>query len=371
MKTTAAIATGPGQDFVLDEVELDAPRSDEILVRVHAAGICHTDIAVREQHLPLPLPAVLGHEGAGVVEAVGSAVTKVKPGDHVLMTFRSCGRCSSCQIGQPAYCVDFNLLNGAGRRPDGSCTLYRNGTELTGAFFGQSSFAGLALSYERNTVVLPADIPFEIAAPFGCGVQTGAGAVLRSLDCQAGSSLVVLGGGTVGLSAILAAVVRQCGPIILSEPSKARRDLALSLGATHVIDPLAGNLTEQLRAICPAGVDHAVDTSGRVDAINEAIECLAVRGSIGLVGMPTVPTASYGGNLYSAIARGIAIRGIVEGDSDPDCFIPELIELYRAGRFPVDRIVRTYPLADINAAVHDQHGGDCVKAVLLTDIAAA
>lgn len=365
MKTIAAIAIAPGQDFVVGEVELDAPREDEILVRIMAVGICHTDIAVREQHLPTPLPAVLGHEGAGVVEAVGHTVTKVKPGDRVLLTFRSCGTCQSCEASMPAYCANFGLLNGMGRRPDGSCTIHRAGEEISGAFFGQSSFAGLALSYERNTVRIPEDVAFEVAAPLGCGVQTGAGAIMRSLNCQAETSVLVLGGGTVGLSAVLAAIVRGCSTVIVSEPSEQRRQMALELGATHAIDPSVDNLMERVRSICPSGVDHVLDTSGRTEAIGTGIELLGNRGSIALVGMPTAPSAAFSANLLAAVGRGITIKGVVEGDSDPDTFIPELIQLYQQGRFPVDRLIKKFPLSDINLAVQEQHAGTCVKAILL------
>lgn len=364
MKTLAAIAQAPGEQFVLDHVDIDAPRDDEILVRIHAVGICHTDIAVRDQHLPLPLPAVLGHEGAGIVEAVGAAVTKVAPGDRVALTFMSCGTCPSCRQNAPSACVNFNAANGTGHRADGSCALHHDGAPLTSDFFGQSSFAGLAISHERNTIRIPETMPLELAGPFGCGVQTGAGAILRSLNCQADRSLLIIGGGTVGLSALLAAVTRHCAPIIVSEPSAERRELALELGATHAIDPSDGGLEDQARQICPEGLDYAFDSSGRVDAIEAAIELLTFRGTLALVGMPTVPNVSFSTRLYGLIARSGTIKGVVEGDSDPDHFIPELMQLFLDGLFPIEKLVRTYPFSAINQAVADQLNGQCVKAVL-------
>lgn len=365
MLTNAAIAIGPGQPFEIDTVEIDAPRSNEVLVRIAACGICHTDLAVREGHLPMALPAVLGHEGAGEVLAVGDAVSKVSVGDRVALSFASCGECAMCQAGQPAYCSQFNLLNGAGCRTDGSCTHHRLGKPISGMFFGQSSFAGLALAYERNVVKIPDDVPFEVAAPFGCGIQTGAGAVLNSLDCQPGSSLLILGGGTVGLAAALAGLVRGCDPIIVSEPSPMRRQLAVDLGITHALDPAAGPLEGQLRSLMPAGIDHVVDTTGIPGVIESAVQCLAVRGSIGLMGIPADPAWAISANILAVISRGVTIKGVVEGDSDPDTFIPHLIELYRAGRFPIDRLIRTYPLEGINEAIDDQYAGKVVKPVLV------
>ena len=367
MRTLAALAQAPHQDFTLEEVELDAPRNDEILVRIHGVGLCHTDLAVRDQHLPLPLPAVLGHEGAGVVEAVGAAVTKVRPGDRVALTFRSCGACEPCLRDEPAYCVQLNALNFGCRRTDGSATVHRDGQALTASFFGQSSFAERALAYERNVVKVPDGVPLALMGPLGCGVQTGAGAIMRSLACRAGSTVLVVGGGSVGLSGVLGAVVQGCKTIIVSEPEARRRTLAQELGATHVIDPTTRDLAAAVRAILPDGVDYVLDTTARPDVVLAAISTLSVHGAIGLAGVPSDPAATL--TLPMFVEAKITIRWIIEGDSDPDVFIPQLIELYRAGRFPFDKLIRTYPLREINQAVRDQHDGVTVKAVLLTDAA--
>src|SRR5215469_11917966 len=179
---TAAVASQPGADFSLETVELDAPRDDEILVRIAGVGICHTDLSARD-HRMLLLPAVLGHEGSGVVERVGSDVTKVAPGDSVALTFRSCGECRNCRVGEPSYCLNFMMLNFGGGRPDGSKAITRGGGEaLSSNFFGQSSFATYALAYESNVVKLPPDLPVALMGPLGCGIQTGAGGILRSLN---------------------------------------------------------------------------------------------------------------------------------------------------------------------------------------------
>jgi len=193
MQITAAVARSPGADFTLETVELDAPRPDEILVRVAAVGVCHTDIVAREGGMPFALPAVLGHEGAGVVEAVGSAVTKVAPGDRVALTFRSCGQCDRCASGDPAYCYSMPALNYIGMRPDGSKSIKQGEAAVSSNFFGQSSFASYALAYERNVLKLPADIPFVVAAPLGCGIITGAGTVFYAFALRPGQTIAVFG----------------------------------------------------------------------------------------------------------------------------------------------------------------------------------
>ena len=364
MQITAAVARPGRSTFSLEEVELDPPRADEILVRVEAVGVCHTDLIARDGVMPsLRLPAVLGHEGVGVVARVGEAVTKVGPGDRVLMTFRSCGACARCRRGDPAYCAAMPALNYLGRRPDGSTPLRSGGEPLGGAFFGQSSFATYALAYERNVVGLPADLPPELAAPLACGVQTGVGAVTRALAAEPGSSILVLGGGTVGLSAVMGAALRRCATIIVAEPHAARRALAESLGATRTLSAAPDELAAAVRAMTPPGVDYVVDTTGFPPLLEAAMGVLAPKGVLGLVGVPP-PGTALPGKVGVLLTFGQSVRGIIEGDSDPDTFIPELIAHWRAGRLPLEKLVKTFPFEHINQAVEAQHRGECVKVVL-------
>ena len=364
MKVTAAVARAAGADFTLETVELDAPRADEILVRIAAVGVCHTDLVAREGAMPFSLPAVLGHEGAGVVERVGAGVTKVVAGDRVAITFRSCGDCARCKAGDAAYCYTMPMLNYIGMRPDGTKALSLNGEPVSSNFFGQSSLATFALAYERNVVKLPADLPFPLAAPLGCGVQTGAGGVILALGAPAGSSILITGGGAVGLSAVMGAAIQNCATIIVLEPHTPRRALALELGATHVIDPVASpDLAAAVRAIAPHGVDYAFDTTGRPEILSAVMACLAPKGVFGIVGIPPAGTPMPG-DLGSVLTFGQTVRGIIEGDSDPDGFIPEMIAHWRAGRLPLEKLVKTFPFADINSAIAAQHHGDCVKVVL-------
>jgi aryl-alcohol dehydrogenase len=367
MEITAAVAKELGGAFSLEQVTLDEPAAGEVLVQIAGVGLCHTDLAAKDGHLPFPLPGVFGHEGSGVVVDVGPGVVKIARGDKVALTFNSCGECVQCVRGEPSYCQSFMPLNFAGVRPDGSSTLRSGETVLGGEFFGQSSFATHAIAHERNVVRVPDDAPLSLVGPLGCGVQTGAGAVLNSLDCEPGSSLLVLGGGSVGLSAVLAAVVRELETIIVVEPLLQRRELATALGATHAIDPADGPLADQVRTILPGGADYVIDTTGVVSVLEQAIQALAQRGTLGIIGVPSDPTAALPVGLIQAQMLGATITGIVEGDSVPDEFIPHLLELHRAGRFPFDKLITTMPFDRINEAVAAQRRGDAVKIVLVHD----
>lgn len=364
MRIVAALATGPGQPFELREVDLDEPRSDEILVKIVGVGVCHTDLVFQQAGMIAP-PAVLGHEGSGVVEKVGAAVTKVAPGDRVALTFRSCGHCSRCDRGDAAYCETMPMLNYAGMRPDGSKAIHAEGADIASNFFGQSTFATHALTYERNVVEVPEDLPLALCGPLGCGIQTGAGGVMRSLACEAGSSLLITGGGPVGLSAVMGAKIQRCGAIILVEPHAARRDLALEFGATHVIDPGArDDLAAAVREIAPIGVDYAFDTTG-VPAVHAAVmAALAPKGVFGLVGIAP-PGTPLPGEVNIAMTFGLTVKGIIEGDSDPDVFLPQLMEHHRRGDLPFERMITTFPFHRINEAIAAQQRGECVKVVLL------
>jgi len=337
-------------------------------VRIAGVGLCHTDLIARDQFIPIPLPAILGHEGSGIVETIGDGVTKVKPGDRVVLSFASCGRCIRCNEHLPSYCRDFPALNYSGGRTDGSSGLSIGGKPVSANFFGQSSFASHALAHERNVVKIEdREIRLELLGPLGCGVQTGAGGVMRSLACPAGSSIAIFGGGPVGLAAVMGAVIQRCATIILVEPIAARRKLALELGATHAVDPAAEDAGASIRKILPDGVDFAFETSGLEKVVETALGALANHGLLGLVGVPPKPESSLSINLAALITYGHRIHGIVEGDSDLDGFIPELIAHHKAGRFPFDRLVTAYPLGRINDAVAAQLRGDCVKVVLIPD----
>ncbi len=362
MKIKAAVVRQRSGPFRVEEVDLDEPREDEVLVRIAGTGFCHTDVASRDGYLPTPLPIVLGHEGSGVVEQVGTGVRKVKPGDHVVMSYVACGTCFSCRKGEETLCLNNFSLNLGGMRPDGSLTMQKDGEPIHGSYFGQSSFASHALAFERNTVRVPDDVPIEILGPLGCGVQTGAGSVINSLRARPGSSLAVFGTGGVGMSAILAAVVSGCTTIIAVDVKEARLKTAREFGATHTINPLEADPVETIRDITHGGVDFILETTGSGRVIRQAVDALAFRGKCGLVGTP-----SPGEEMHLAIQpmhQGRSIFGILEGDAISDIFIPMMIELYRQGRFPFDRMITFYSLDQINEAVADAESGKVLKAVL-------
>lgn len=367
MKTTAAVLTAQRSDFELKEVTLAEPAQDEVLIEIAGVGLCHTDLAVRDGHLPFPLPGVLGHEGSGTVIAIGSDVRKVAIGDRVAASFNSCGQCTQCEAQHPAYCVEFMERNFGGSRPDNSTAFAENGQKLGSHFFGQSSFARHAMARERNVVKIPESVPLELAGPLGCGVQTGAGAIMNSLNVQADSTVLITGGGSVGLSGVLGAVARRAKTIIVSDPMVQRRELALQLGATHAIDPRERPLSEQVREILPEGVEYVLDTTAMDSVVTEIIEVMAQRGHLGMVGVPSNAEAELTVNLLQKQARGLTFSGIVEGDSDPDKFIPELIELFEQGKFPFDKLVTKMPFAQINRAIEAQASGEAVKVVLVHD----
>lgn len=367
MKITAAVTRAPAAPMSLELVDLQPPRDGEILVKLVATGICHTDIAMRDQAYPVPQPIVLGHEGAGIVMATGPAVTKVRPGDHVVMTFNSCGHCPSCREHLPGYCHDFFGHNFGGSRPDGTSPLSRPGEHLHGNFFGQSSFASHALCHERNVVRVRDDVPLELLGPLACGIQTGAGAIINALRVGVGQTLAVFGAGSVGLSAVMAARLSGVGTIIAVDVIETRLALAKELGATDVIQARttqgATDVVAAIRAITGYGVDFSLETTGLLPVVRQAIDALAPRGTCGILGAS--PAGSeLAINLPDIMTAGRRIQGIVEGDSNPDVFIPRLIELYRQGRFPFDRLIRFYSFADINQAIHDSEHGVAVKPVV-------
>ena len=362
--TQAAVVETGGAPFTLVDVELDEPRADEVLVRMTAAGLCHTDLGVASGGLPFPLPGVLGHEGAGIVERVGSAVTTVAPGDHVLLSFTSCGSCRNCRGGHPAYCATWlpdNLIGGA--RRDGSSTISRSGEPIGSHFFGQSSFARHAVADERSVVKVDVGSPLEILAPLGCGVQTGVGAVWNVLKPGPGSTVVVAGAGAVGLSAVMAAALTPAQRIVAVDVLPHRLDLARKLGATHVVDGTQEDYAERIAEITGgAGCDGVIETTGNVTVLRQAVDSLAARGTAVVVGAP--PFGTEVGFEVNGLLGGKHIVGITLGDSETQTFIPLLAAMVTDGRLPVGELITTYDFADIQQAVEDVRSGATIKPVL-------
>jgi len=363
MRYRAAVLHRVGEPLVIEDVELGDLQPGDVLVRVQASGLCHTDLEVMQGSLTYPLPIVLGHEGAGVVEKVGKAVTKVAVGDHVVMSYNSCGHCDSCNEHAPNYCHDFFGHNFAGVRPDGTSALSKGAETIHGNFFGQSSFANYALCHERNVVKVTKDAPLELLGPLACGIQTGAGAVINALKVSAGRSIAVFGAGSVGLSAVMAARVVGATTIVAVDLNAERLEMARTLGATHTFNPKSCDAVAEIMKATGTGVDYAFESTGVPAVIRNAMDSLAPRGTCGIVGAATLDT-EITINAMHLMTAGRSIRGIVEGDSTPEVFIPQLIELHRQGRFPFDKLVSFYPYEKINQAVEDAETGKAIKPII-------
>lgn len=362
--TTAAVVESPGSGFALAEVELESPRDDEVLVRMTATGLCHTDLGVAHGALPFPLPGVLGHEGSGVVEEVGAAVSSVQPGDHVLLSFTSCARCDACRSGHPAYCdtwLTANLIGG--QRADGTSPITREGKTVGGHFFGQSSFAQHAIVDERSLVKVDPGAPLDVLAPLGCGVMTGVGAIWNVLAPRPGSSILITGAGAVGLSALMAARLTPATTIIVADRAPARLELATALGATAVIDTTKVDLNEAVAQLTDGrGVDGVVESTGNVDVLRMSVLALAVRGTAVVVGAPAFGTEVPVD--VNFMIPGRTVTGLTLGDAETRSLIPTLVELVSSGRLPIDRLITHYAFDDITQAAEDMATGVTIKPVL-------
>ncbi|MBN2060799.1 MAG: NAD(P)-dependent alcohol dehydrogenase [Deltaproteobacteria bacterium] len=357
----AAIINEPNGQFVIQTVELDDLRSDEILVKIEACGVCHTDVIAQNM---TPLPAVLGHEGCGVVEEVGSAVDRIKKGDRVIISIPYCGDCPSCAQGKTYICDKAMSLGFGGTRMDGSQTISISGKFISSAFFQQSSFATHAITLARSVVPIKGNHEPRMLAAIPCGIQTGAGAVLNTFKINPKDSLAVFGSGAVGLSAVMAGKIAGAFPLIAVDIVKPRLDLALELGATHTIDASKGEITKRILEIAPRGISFSLETSGNEQAFKSAVDCLAMGGTCGIV------TAPHNGEPFpfsplNLLDRASSIRGILLGASVPRVFLPYLIELNRQGRFPYERLITTYSFMEINQAFEDSKAGVAIKPVLI------
>ena len=352
-KIKAAVLRRKGGPLRVESLEMEGPRDDEVLVRIVASGICHTDIGFLDDWDDADGPVVLGHEGAGVVEWVGKDVKGVDTGDHVVLSYQSCGRCDHCKNGHPTQCAHFYEANFGFKRLDGSNALYRSGVH--GHFFGQSSFATHSLATERNLVKVPKDLSLELLAPLGCGMQTGAGTVMNSLHVPAGASIAVFGTGSVGLAAVMAARIVKADPVIAVDINPMRLQLAYELGATHTIDNRHEKVGSRITGITGGGVDFVVENTGDPGMLRLAAEVLNPHGTAALL------TGASGSD---SLPDGKKALEIIQGDAVPQRFIPELIALYQTGRFPFERLVKFYGFGEINQAIDDSRHGRTIKPVL-------
>jgi aryl-alcohol dehydrogenase len=364
MHITAAVVPEKFKAFEIRQVAMTDPRPDEVLVRIVASGMCQTDLHARDGYYPtLKYPAVFGHEGAGEVVAVGSAVRKVAPGDHVIISFPWCGACPNCRQRTPAYCLEARKLKSSGTRADGSTLMCEGDAPVYSAFFQQSSFGTHAISDERFVVKVRRDAPLERLGPFACSIQTGAGAVLNAMRPRAGDSCVVFGVGAVGLSGLMAARYAGCDPLIAVDVHDHRLALARELGATHTIHHANGtDVVAEIKRITGSGARFALETSALPAVFRQAVDALMPVGMCVLVG-----TARAGTEVtfqMPVMQNGRTVRGVIQGDSQPDEFIPALVDLMMDGKLPAERMMTFYDLADINRAAADSTEGRTIKPVL-------
>lgn len=326
-----------------------------------ATGICHTDATARAGAYPIALPAVFGHEGAGVVDEVGAAVAGLEVGDHVVLAPASCGVCKPCRSGQMAYCAHYIEQNLSGRRTARSA----DGGSVATHFFGQSSFSSHANVVARCAVKVDPDVPLEMLGSFGCGLQTGAGAVLNDLRPQAASSLAVIGAGAVGSASVMAAAVAGCTTIVAVDLHDSRLQLAGELGATHTINSGEADMREELLRITGGeGVDYIVDTTAVPAVLNQAALSLGVRGTLVAVGNTTFGTEAPF-EIGESQVKGWTFTMNVQGSSVYPVFIPRLVELWKQGKFPFEKLVQTYPFTEIERGFEDSASGSTIKPILV------
>ena len=367
MKVKAALTMGLSEDFVIGEIDLAEPKETEVLVKIAGCGVCHTDACAKDGQAPGPnLPAVLGHEGSGVVEKVGSAVKGIEPGDHVVLAFPSCGTCEMCRQGHPSCCEHLDDIAFGGILPEGTSRLSKNGKTLS-AFFGQSSFAEYAVADQRNVVVVDKDVDIALLGPLGCGIATGAGTVLNALRPGPGDAIAIFGCGGVGLSALMAAKASGCTPIVAIDAVPSRLETAKELGATHVINGKeCEDIAAEIKKITEGGADVSVESTGVPALVNTALYCLKRGGTCAEVATTSKPVPIDMQLALMGVQKKLI--GVVEGDSLPQEFIPKLIRLYKAGLFPFDKLTEYYKFEDINQAFEDSRSGKTIKPILKMDL---
>jgi len=362
LEITAAVTETPEGRFHITKVTLDKLREHEVLVKIAGVGICHTDITMKAR--VAFNPGVLGHEGAGIVEKVGTEVKTLKPGDKVVLSYYACHDCRNCNADHGAYCENGRIQNYSGSRADGSKTIFQDQRPIASSFFSQSSFATYAIAHENNAVKVETSLPLHTLGPLGCGILTGAGSVINALKVKPGDGIAIFGAGAVGLSAVMAAKDLGAKLIVVVDLVKERLSLAKQLGATHVIKGDEKNAVEEIQAVSNGGIDFSLECVGNPRLLAQAVECLRPTGTCGLLGLCADEQVQAPISM-NTILRGRTLVGLIEGDSDPHQLIPYLIKLNEAGRFPFEKLQKVYPFYQINEAVADMESGRVIKPVLV------
>lgn len=365
MKARAAVLFEVGKRLELCDVDVATPGPGEVLVRMAAGGVCHSDLHAMTGHLVVALPAILGHEGAGVVADVGPGVTSVTPGDHVIPLWRlSCGVCEYCSDGRPALCNAGMQVRMTGRLLDGTTRFRFEGREIK-HFAGVSTFSEYSVIPEAAILKIPHDLPLDRAALLGCAVITGIGAVINCARVKPGSRVVVFGTGGVGLNAVQGAAIAGAEMIIAVDLLDGKLEFARQFGATHTVNASKGDPVAEVRALTGGrGVDYAFEVIGLPKTMRQAYDCLAKRGMAVVVGV-TPMTTEISVPVMSLVFEERVLTGSVYGSSRPRIDIPRLIDLYRAGKLKLDELLtRTYPFSAINEAYAALERGEVARSVV-------
>lgn len=365
-KIYAALLEHPGAVEVVDDIEINAPRPGEVLVRVSHCGVCHSDLSVVDGSFPSALPVVLGHEAAGVVEAIGADVASVAVGDHVVLTpTPSCGRCYFCVRHQPTLCQVHSLALFTGLLPDGTTPLSRHGQPVFRGL-ATAAFGELAIMPEVAVVRIDPDIPLEVACVLGCAVQTGVGAVLNTAKVEEGATVLVLGAGGIGIAVTQGARLAGASMIVVSDPSEERREAARAFGATHVLDPGAGDVAAAcLELTGGIGIDFAFEAAGQAALIETGIAATRAGGTTVGVGAPPIDQGVTIPGVVGFTAMEKRFIGCLLGSSDSHREIPRLLALWKAGRLDLDGMITARrPLAEIDQALADMKARKGIRTVL-------
>ncbi|MEG0438130.1 MAG: NAD(P)-dependent alcohol dehydrogenase [Solibacillus sp.] len=365
-KVKAAVVNSGGTDYILEDLKLAEMQPDEVLVKIVATGMCMSDETIRKGGTSVAYPIVPGHEGSGIVEKVGSTVKTFKPGDQVVMSYAYCGHCPSCRKGRPAICDDWMKLNFLGVRDDGSHTFHKEDGTPVKNFYGHSSFSTHTLVHESNLIKVDQDVDLRLVGPLGCGFLTGSGTVINGLKPELRSSIAVFGTGAVGLAAMIAAKIEGCSTIIAIDIHDSRLELAKELGATHTINSKIDDPIARVQEITNGkGVNYSVETTGVSAVMKTALTVLSKGGvfapvAISKNSLEVIPT----GEITMASK---SIIGVIMGDGIPQLSVPQLVEFYKEGRFPIDKLVKYYKFEDINQAAKDSVTGEVIKPILILD----
>ncbi len=365
MKVKAAI-TRATDKIEIEELELAAPKAGEVLIKMVACGVCHTDASAIKQFIPANLPMVMGHEGVGIVEQVGEGVNSLKAGDHVVMSYPSCGCCDKCFEGHPYACENSFSLFFGGAYSDGTRRLTdAKGNEIS-VLFGQGGFSTYCVVEARNAVKVDPEVDLKALCSLGCGVQTGAGAVLCRMKPEPGTSIAVFGAGAVGMSAIMAAKIAGCDKIIAIDLVPSRLEMALEMGATHVINGKeCADVPAKIKEICDGkGVHYGLEAVGVPVLCQQMLASLRSEGLGVLVGVTGDKEVGVLANAW-LMDKSASFAGVVEGGANPQTFIPELVKFYKQGRLPIDKMTKYYKFEEINQAFEDSHSGAVIKPILV------